>query len=307
MSLLRTEILGQIEWNHFFFMRNWDGMRAFSDHPLDMLTGFASASTAVSSTSTSSANVSVSEMALVEAPTSTTSADVTELDDDVVCAGVMTVLLDTTVTDTAAGAAGANWMSVLCDATTGAGAIIPGGDSIGDFTTTSTGTTATAGTAEGAITTGATAASATTAGTVTLVTTATGAVAATLAGTVTPCDTATDATVAAETTSLAGSTALPVVAISDKVDSGSGALPGNFFGEMESRDRRALLLLAPEGAAGERGAAGLGSVLGAESIDISSAVFFVLAGAGTLSVTVGSKGVSFLLLFLLPFCSFTAL
>ena len=109
-------------------------------------------------------------------------------------------------------------------------------------------------------------------------------------------------------TALVDSAVFSVIMPSDEVDSGSGVTAGNFLGDIERRDRRALLLLAPDGPAGERGATGLGSVEGEDSIDIRRAVFLVLAGAAAVSVTSGegSEGEFFFPLLSVLFCSLTA-
>jgi hypothetical protein len=329
-----------MEWNHFLFMRRLDGMRAFNDHPLDVIAagaGVAAASTAMS-TSTSSAPDSSSDVALVDS-TASTSVVVTEVDDDIAGAGNATALFDDAVSDVDAATTGANWTSALGITITGATNATAGNVTLGDTasgatTATDAATSTIAGTGTigavaaadvgdtttgtgklGAATTGATIAGTSKMGavstgtvgvTVTAGTMTIGAAASNTTGTVALGDETTDAAGFAWTSALVDRFALFVMVISDEVDSGSGAAAGDFLGEMERRDRRALLLLAPEGAAGEGGATGLGSAEGAESIDISSAVFLVLAGAAAVSATVGSNDKSFFPLFLLPFCSFTA-
>jgi hypothetical protein len=321
-------------------MRRLDGMRAFNDHPLDVIAagagaGVAAASTAMS-TSTSSAPDSSSDVALVDS-TASTSVVVTAVNDDIAGACNRTSLFDDAGTDAAT--TGANWPSALGITLTGttiatAGTVTLGDTAAGATTATGAATATTAGTGTiGAVaaaddgdtiigtgkrvdaTTGATIAgtgkmgavsTGTVGATATAGTTTIGAAASTTTGTVALGDETIDAAVFAWTTALVDRFVLFVMVISDEVDSGSGAAAGDFLGEMERRDRRALLLLAPEGAAGEGGATGLGSTEGAESIDISSAVFLVLAGAAAVSATVGSNNKSFFPLFLLPFCSFTA-
>lgn len=193
--------------------------------------------------------------------------------------GSEVALDDTTASDSAVvsalgdDVASAGDMTVLLDIT------------VTDAAPTITATDADSTTALGAATTGAT-----TAGVDTLGAATTGAAAVT------------------GMTALVDSAVFSVIMPSDEVDSGSGVTAGNFLGDIERRDRRALLLLAPDGPAGERGATALGSVEGEESIDIRRAVFLVLAGAAAVSVTSGegSEGKFFFPLLSVPFCSLTA-